>query len=90
VVGDTAERYVPSVPSAAELHLLAEYGYLGECLQWFAVTYGPDAVLNWLEDIVDVVKQGGAAERNPDLRAMRVQGEQAKALIERLHANAAA
>jgi hypothetical protein len=59
VVGDTAERYVPSVPSAAELHLLAEYGYLGECLQWFAVTYGPDAVLNWLEDIVDVVKQGG-------------------------------
>jgi hypothetical protein len=51
VVGDTAERYVPSVPSAAELHLLAEYGYLGECLQWFAVTYGPDAVLNWLEDM---------------------------------------
>jgi hypothetical protein len=81
---------VPSVPSAAELHLLAEYGYLGECLQWFAVTYGPDAVLNWLEDIVDVVKEGGEAERNPDLRAMRIQGEQAKALIERLHANAAA
>jgi hypothetical protein len=90
VVGDTAGRYVPSVPSAAELHLLAEYGYLGECLQWFAVTYGPDAVLNWLEDIVDVVKEGGETERNPDLRAMRIQGEQAKALIERLHANAAA
>jgi len=50
----------------------------------------PDAVLNWLEDIVDVIKEGGEAERNPDLRAMRIQGEQAKALIERLHANAAA
>jgi hypothetical protein len=50
----------------------------------------PRRGLELLEDIVDVVKEGGEAERNPDLRAMRIQGEQAKALIERLHANAAA
>jgi hypothetical protein len=50
----------------------------------------PDAVVNRLEDIVDVIKEGGEAERNPDLQATRIQGEQAKALIERLHTNAAA
>jgi hypothetical protein len=75
------DRAGPTVPTAAELHLLAKHGYLGECAQWFAVTYGPDAALGWMGDMLawDIA----VGRSNPDLAAMREECEQTKATLDR-------
>ena len=68
----------PTVPTEAELWLLARRGYLGACIQWHAMTYGPRGVLNWIDLMVD------AAELvpNPDLLAMREECEQRKTMLD--------